>query len=243
MFEKLIAGLTVDDDSKVRYLVSKLEGAAQQWLLGQGDKWASWSYSELRAQLTRHFKGESSVYQRKLLSLKCTQDLAKFHDEFTAAAAAAMPTMGEAWVREQYLSAVQPPELALFLRARADQGLQALMATALDLDADMKRTKIAARPTIPSSSTGPSTRPQDPNRKPCTECKKWKYVWDTCPQCGAPPTQKKGDRPASKPMPRRRVQELTVQEVSHPEPQSDEESEGLAEGEGFVEAGYFASEE
>ncbi len=69
-------------------------------MFGQGNSWASWSYAELRAQLIKHFKGETAAQQRKLLGLKCTQDLAKFHEEFTAAAAAATPTMGEAWVKE-----------------------------------------------------------------------------------------------------------------------------------------------
>ena len=77
----------------------------------------------MKAQLTKHFKGESTVHQRKLLSLKCTGDLAKFQEEFTAAAAAAMPVMGEPWVKEQYLTAVQPAELAMFLGARTGDSL------------------------------------------------------------------------------------------------------------------------
>ena len=34
MFECLVGGLTMDAESKRRYLVSKLDGAAQQWLFG-----------------------------------------------------------------------------------------------------------------------------------------------------------------------------------------------------------------
>ena len=67
MFERLIAGLTLDEENQARYLISKLEGPAQQWLLGQGDKWTTWTYSELKAELTKHFRGESTVHQRKLL--------------------------------------------------------------------------------------------------------------------------------------------------------------------------------
>ena len=63
-----------------------------------------------------------------------------------------MPTMGEPWVKEQYLSAGQPPELALFLRARAADSLQNLMAAALDLEADLKRTKVTVRSTQPHNS-------------------------------------------------------------------------------------------
>ena len=62
------------------------------------------------------------MHKRKLLSLKCTE-LGKFNEEFAQAAAAATPMMGEAWVKEQYLATVQPPELALFLRARGEESL------------------------------------------------------------------------------------------------------------------------
>ena len=149
----------------------------------------------------KHFKGESTVYQRKLLSLKCTSDLAKFQEEFTAAAAAAMPTMGEAWVKEQYLAAVQPPELALFLRSRAHEGLQVLMAAALDLEADLKRAKGHQR-TGNGSLVPNTTRPmtQNPNRKQCEKCGKWKLHWEKCTQCGAAGT---GKKPTERPTGRR----------------------------------------
>ena len=78
VFERLHAGISTDEETKARHLISKLEGAAQQWLLGQGSAWVNWGYTELKAALVKHFKGESTVYQRKLLSLKCTSDLAKF---------------------------------------------------------------------------------------------------------------------------------------------------------------------
>ena len=103
VFEMLTAGLTLDEASKARYLVSKLDGPAQAWLFGQGDTWLQWTYGELKAQLVQHFRGESTTHQRKLLSLTCGSDLQKFNEEFTAASAAATPVMGAAWVKEQYL--------------------------------------------------------------------------------------------------------------------------------------------
>ena len=49
MFERLVPGLTGDEESRARYLISKLDGAAQQWLLGRGDDWVHWGYAELKA--------------------------------------------------------------------------------------------------------------------------------------------------------------------------------------------------
>lgn len=100
LFEAVAKGITTDRECWVRYLVSKLEGPAQQWLLGQGSSWEAWGYDELKRELTKHFRGESSVHQRRLLSLRCTGSLMKFHEEFTSAAAAALPIMGAAWVKE-----------------------------------------------------------------------------------------------------------------------------------------------
>ena len=60
VFEMVVSGLTDDDATKARYLVSRLEGAAQQWLFGQGR--ASWGYDELKQELRKHFKGESRTY-------------------------------------------------------------------------------------------------------------------------------------------------------------------------------------
>lgn len=103
LFEAVASGITENEDAWTRYLITKLEGPAQQWLLGQGSTWKGWGYAELKQQLTKHFRGESSVHQRRLLSLRCTSGLMKFHEDFTSAAAAALPIMGERWVREVYL--------------------------------------------------------------------------------------------------------------------------------------------
>ena len=131
------------------------------------------------------------MHQRKLLALKCGSDLVKFHDEFTTAAAAALPIMGERWVREHYLAQVQPPELAPLLRVRETQSLQQLMSLALDLEVDLKRQKYT-RPTFthPTTTTpqnpsrGPNGIVQNPNRKPCEKCGRWKFMWDACTNCG-----------------------------------------------------------
>lgn len=85
--------------------------------------------------------------------------------------------MGERWVKEHYLSSV-PADLAPFLRARKDESLQSLMGVALDLEADLKRSK-PARNNPPTHAL-----PQNPNRKPCEKCKRWKFTWDNCTNCG-----------------------------------------------------------
>lgn len=149
----MVKGITTDQEAWARYLSARLEGPAQLWLLGQGADWEAWGYSDLKRELTRHFRGEQSVYRRKLLSLRCNTGLPKFHLEFTAAAAAAMPVMGEEWVKEQYLDQVQPRELAPFLRARSSEPLQILMAAALDLEADLKSCRAPSRPTFTTTFT------------------------------------------------------------------------------------------
>ena len=201
--------------------------------MGQGDKWMGLGYAEMKALLLKHFRGESTVHQRKLLSLKCTGDLAKFQEEFTSAAAAALPVMGEAWVKEQYLTAVQPAELAMFLRARAGESLQSLMSTALDLEADLKRSKNVPRNQGSASTTGVVERKQDPNREPCKKCKKWKFVWDNC-SCGQLAHKKRlaGMGP-------RRVQQVTVNEAElHQYTEDDEGKVGCCEQVETAEADF-----
>ena len=113
------------------------------------------------------------------------------------------------------------------------------MGAALDLAADLKRTKGSAA----SRSGGAQAGPQNPNRKPCEKCKRWRYVWDTCTGCGAPPLQKRpSDRASAPGPPRRRVQEVVVQEVND-EVAAEEDDVSMGEGEGYVEAGVFAVEE
>ena len=105
-----------------------------------------------------------------------------------------------------------------------------LMAAALDLEADLRRNKAAARTSTTQNAGGANSRPQDPNRKPCKDCKKWRYIWDLCTRCGAPPLVKKGgDRSAATSAPRRRVQELVVQEAAEPEYASCDEGANIAE--------------
>ena len=159
------------------------------------------------------------MHRRKLLSLRCVGGLTKFHTEYTAAAAAAMPIMGEEWVKEQYLDQVQPRDLAPFLRARSSEPLQVLMAAALDLEADLKSARTAARPTHITTTTTPSGgrgsnggMVQNPNRKPCEKCRRWKFMWDACTNCGQAGTGKRPADHRSNSAPRRRVSELAIAE-------------------------------
>ena len=113
------------------------------------------------------------------------------------------------------------------------------MGAALDLAADLKRTKGTA--TVRSG--GAQAGSQNPNRKPCKKCKRWRYVWDTCTGCGAPPLQKRpSDRNSAPAPPRRRVQEVVVQEVTE-NPDLVDDDVSMGEGEDYVEAGVFAEEE
>ena len=131
-------GMTEDRTLWKKYLVGRLDGAAQAWLLGQGVAWTNWTYDELKAQLLAHFQGETTIYERKLQNLRCTGDLVKFNEEFSLLAAAAMPSMGASWVKNVYLSALFPKDVAPYLSAFRGETLQQLMAKAIEIDASLR---------------------------------------------------------------------------------------------------------
>ena len=145
-------------------------------------------------------------------------------------------------MKEQYLSAVQPAELALFLRARREDSLQALMATALDLEADMKRTKLQTRTNPGGTQQQQQPRYQNPDRKPCNTCGKWKLYYDACPNCGAAGQPKRAANKQAPP--RKRASEVVVQEVNDEawEEASTEGADALVAEEGNLEYGLVADE-
>ena len=55
LFEELAQGMTQDRVLWKRYLVGRLDGAAQAWLLGQGLSWTGWDYEQLKQELLNHF--------------------------------------------------------------------------------------------------------------------------------------------------------------------------------------------
>ena len=96
----------------------------------------------------------------------------------------------------------------MFLRARTGESLQALMSTALDLEADLKRSKGGNKNHNTTANSGVAERKQDPNREPCKKCKRWKFVWDNCP-CGQPAHKKRPGWASQK-----KVQQVTVNEAT-----------------------------
>lgn len=51
-------------------IVGNLEGAADQWLMGQVEEWESWDYQNLKTRLIVYFGEESRTNARKLKALK-----------------------------------------------------------------------------------------------------------------------------------------------------------------------------
>lgn len=72
------------------------------------------------------------------------EGLVKFNQEFSLLAASAVPLMGEWAVKEQYFAMVSS-RVGASLRTRADEPLQKVMATALDLEYEMKQAALARR--------------------------------------------------------------------------------------------------
>lgn len=66
LFETLVEVMDYSEKVKKAQLVSKLEGSARAWLLGYGDTWGSWDYSELKINMVSYFGEENRMHARKL---------------------------------------------------------------------------------------------------------------------------------------------------------------------------------
>ena len=95
-----------------------------------------------------------------------TNDLVKFNQEFQVLAAAAMPTMGEWAIKEQYVKSVIG-KTGIAIRTNMRQPLQHIMATALDLFEARKGISVGP------GSNGGMIRTQNPNRILCSKCHTW----------------------------------------------------------------------
>ena len=88
------------------------------------------------------------------------------------------------------------------------------MSTALDLEVDLKASRPArAAHVAPTGGKGPTHgMVQNPNRKPCDKCRRWKFIYDACHNCGQPGTGKRPTDARPPSTPRRRVNELVITE-------------------------------
>lgn len=55
-----------NDDERLGHLISKLEGAAEAWLLGHGDTWSTWTYAKMKGEMVAYFGEEKRMNARKL---------------------------------------------------------------------------------------------------------------------------------------------------------------------------------
>ena len=73
---------------------------------------------------------------------------------------------------ETYLNAVQPRSLVSLLRTQRHTSLQQMIASAFELEADLKPQRSVHQ-----------TWGQNPERHRCPKCNRWKNIKDTCTAC------------------------------------------------------------
>lgn len=120
-FETLTRQMGASEEEKKALLVSKLEGAADHWLLGQKEDWDTWSYETLKKKMVDYFGEESRTNARKLKACKQgNQGVAAYSDKFKEIAAAATGDLTELSIKDMFLDNLRSETLADKLRLVAD---------------------------------------------------------------------------------------------------------------------------
>lgn len=70
VFDELCDEMDYSESTRKANLVSKLEGSARAWLMGQGKTWRRWSLGEMKEAMVTYFGEENRMHARKLQNFK-----------------------------------------------------------------------------------------------------------------------------------------------------------------------------
>ena len=112
-----------------------------------------------------HFAGEGSQQVAALQELRCGDSVAAFNAAFTKKAASAVAVLGDYGIKQLYLQQLRPESLKLRAGMHMNLPLQQLMARVVECHALERQSR--------GSSSNPSQRPQNPDRRQCSICRHW----------------------------------------------------------------------
>lgn len=113
MFDRLCDYMGHSAEDKVGHLISRLEGAAEAWLLGHGDTWSMWTYAVLKDNMISYFGEERRMNARRLeMFEQGDQSLAEYSAKFKTLAASCTSILGSMVITDYYLRNLNSKDLS-----------------------------------------------------------------------------------------------------------------------------------